>query len=115
MDRRLLVVPIVHTEAELGSEGQDYRDSFISRHGDNRWVEQEAEIGRYWVTVREALLGLRIALDKVKVYQDSLPDRPETDRLIEDMANHGSPNHQLLQVPVWLMPKTGPSVLLAVV
>ncbi len=98
MDRRLLIVPIVHTEGELGSVGPEYRESFVARHGDHRWAEHEAEIERYWLTVRDALLGLRLDLHRVKVYQDSLPDGLETSRLIEDMANHGSPNHKLLQL-----------------
>jgi hypothetical protein len=98
VDRRLLIVPIVHTEAELGSEGREYRENFVARHGHDCWAEREADIERYWQTVQEALLGLRIELDRVKVYQDSLPDGLETDRLIEDMADHGSPNHKLLRL-----------------
>jgi hypothetical protein len=96
MGRRLLIVPIVHTEAELGSEGHAHREGYVARHGEHRWAEREAAIERYWLVVRESVLDLPIALSQVKVYQDSLPDGPETDRLIEDIANHGSPNHRLL-------------------
>lgn len=98
MTRRLLIVPIVHTLGELGSEGQRNRADFVARHGDLRWAEREAKIEHYWLTVRDALLALPIGFDQVKVYQDSLPDGPGTDRLVEDMASHGSPNHRLLKL-----------------
>ena len=98
MGRRLLIVPIVHTEGELGSEGGAHRAGVIARHGDRFWAEREALIERYWRAVREALLGLPIAFDRVKIYQDSLPDGPGAERLVEDMASNGSPNHRLLQL-----------------
>lgn len=96
MSRRLLIVPIIHTESELGSEGTAHRAGYVARHGDHRWAEREALIDRYWQQVRDALLGLPIAFDRVKIYQDSLPDGPGTERLVADMAGHGSPNHRLL-------------------
>lgn len=98
MRRRLLIVPIIHTEAELGSEGRAHRAGFVARHGDRGWAEHEALIERYWDTVRDALLALPIAFAGVKVYQDSLPDGPGAERLVEDMASRGSPNHRLLQL-----------------
>ncbi len=98
MRRRLLIVPIVHTEAELGSEGRAHRAGFIARHGNRRWAEHAALIERYWDTVRDALLALPITLTGVKVYQDSLPDGPGAERLVEDMASRGSPNHRLLRL-----------------
>ncbi len=98
MRRRLLIVPIVHTEAELGSEGRAQRAGFVARHGENEWAEREALIAGYWDTVRDALLALPIAFAGVKIYQDSLPDGPGVARLVEDMAHNGSPNHRLLRL-----------------
>ena len=98
MSRRLLIVPIIHTEAELGSEGGAHRAGYVARHGDRRWAEREALIGRYWHSVHDALLELPIEFEGVKLYQDSLPDGPGTERLVEEMAAHGSPNHRLLRV-----------------
>jgi hypothetical protein len=98
MSRRLLIVPIVHTEAELGSEGGAHRAGFIARHGDRGWAKREALIDRYWHAVHDALLELPIAFDQVRLYQDSLPDGPGTERLVEEMAAHGSPNHRLLRL-----------------
>jgi hypothetical protein len=98
MSRRLLIVPVVHTQAELGSEGGAQRDSFVARHGDRSWAEREAKIERYWLAVRDAVLALPIAFAGVKVYQDSLPDGPGTDKLVDDMASNGSPNHRLLKL-----------------
>jgi hypothetical protein len=94
--RRLLIVPIVHTLVELGSERDEHRADFIARHGDLRWAEREAKIEHYWLTVRDAILSLPIGFDHVKIYQDSLPNGPETERLVDDMASSGSSNHHLL-------------------
>ena len=64
----------------------------------SRWAERQAAdraaTGR---RCSDALLGLPIEFDQVKLYQDSLPDGPGTERLVEEMAAHGSPNHRLLQ------------------
>jgi hypothetical protein len=98
MSRRLLIVPIIHTEVELGSEGDAHRAGYVARHGDRGWAEREALIGRYWDAVQDALLELRIDFEDVKLYQDSLPDGPGTERLVEEMAAQGSPNHRLLRV-----------------
>jgi hypothetical protein len=98
LSRRLLIVPIIHTESELGSEGGAHRAYYVARHGDQSWAERQRLIERYWQTVQDALLELPIEFDQVKVYQDSLPDGPGTERLVEEMAAHGSPNHRLLQV-----------------
>ena len=61
MSRRLLIVPIIHTEAELGSEGGAHRAGYVARHGDRRWAEREAQIGRYWDSVHDALLESGVA------------------------------------------------------
>lgn len=98
MARRLLIVPIIHTEAELGSEGGAHRAGYVARHGDQGWAEREALIDRYWHAVRDALLNLPIPFERVKLYQDSLPDAPDTDRLVAEMVQHGSPNHRLLRL-----------------
>ncbi len=97
MSRRLLIVPIVHTDAELGSEARAQREGFIARHGDRGWAEREAKIERYWLAVRDAVLALPIEFAGVKIYQDSLPDGPGAGKLVEDMARNGSPNHRLLE------------------
>lgn len=98
MVRRLLITPIIHTEAELGSEGSAHRSSYIARYGDRGWAERESRIDQYWRTVQDTLLNLPIPFEQVKLYQDSLPDAPDIDRLVAEMAQHGSPNHQLLQL-----------------
>ena len=98
MARRLLIVPILHTEDELGSEGDAYRDGFIAQHGEERWRERDRALREYWVAVRAAMSKLPIPYERVKVYQDSLPNGQGIDRLIDDMAADGSPNHELLQL-----------------
>lgn len=98
MVRRLLIVPIVHTEGELGSEGDAHRVGYVARHGDHLWAERELMIGQYWRVVQESLLNLPISFNRVKLFQDSLPDAPDVDRLVEEMAQNGSPNHRLLQL-----------------
>lgn len=98
MVRRLLITPIIHTEAELGSEGGPHRASYIARYGDRSWTEREALIDQYWRTVQGTLLNLQIPFERVKLYQDSLPDAPDADRLVAEMAEHGSPNHRLLRL-----------------
>lgn len=96
MVRRLLVTPIIHTEAELGSEGGAHRVSYVARYGNRSWAERESLINRYWRTVQDALLDLPIPFERVKLYQDSLPNAPDIGRLVAEMAEHDSPNHRFL-------------------
>jgi hypothetical protein len=98
MTRRLLIVPILHTEDELGSEGRNYRDGFVAAHGEDRWRERNAALHGYWAAIRDSLSNLPIPYAHVKVYQDSLPNGEHIDRLIDDMAADGSPNHAILQL-----------------
>lgn len=92
----LLIVPILHTEAELGSEGRSRRADFAARHGERDWAAREAAIGRYWRDVRKALLALPIDFARVRLYQDSLPDNADPDVIVDRMAQNDSPNHRLL-------------------
>lgn len=96
MSRRLLVVPIIHSGMELGSELETHRAGIVARHGEAGWEARQAAVADYWRAVRDALLALPIDFRRLKVYQDSLPDGPGVERLIEELARGGSPNHQLL-------------------
>lgn len=85
---RLIIIPIVHTRADLGSLGSKIP------------VDPECETTsiQYWQAVSEYIPGLPVDFSTLKVYQDGLPDVPkESIDLILDKAE--TSNYNLLR---WL-------------
>ena len=93
--RRLLYVPVVHDEADLGSAGAALARDSVRQVGEQRWARHQQVLGQFWEQIA-AFLG---ALDphQLKVYQDGLPADGEVGRrIIEEAARRGSRNHRLV-------------------
>lgn len=97
MQRRLLVVPMVHSSEDFGSQLDAFRASFVAQHGLAEWERRSAAIAAFWDAVAQALDGLPLDYAKVKIFQDSLPVAPEAKRMVLDQAKAGSRNHQLVE------------------
>lgn len=93
--RKLLYVPIIHTEADLGSLGPAVERRSASLYGEKRWVEHKETVARFWESIAEYLLSLDAA--SLKLYQDGLPADGELGRrIVEEAAQRGSINYQIL-------------------
>jgi len=97
MARRLLIVPIVHSGVELGSELGAARSKFLARYGEAAWAERNAAIDAYWREVSSLVMSLPIQFERLNIYQDSLPTVGELGHLVTELADCGSPNHQLIR------------------
>lgn len=86
--RKLLIVPILHTEQDMGSLGHRLMAN----------SDYHAQAYDYWKTIEAQIRGLSYEFDRMKVYQDGLPDtKPD---LVEKIASEvQSPNYKLLR---WL-------------
>ena len=93
--RKLLYVPIIHSEADLGSLGPAVERRSASLYGEKRWVEHKETVARFWESIAEYLLSLDAA--SLKLYQDGLAADGELGRrIVEEAAQRGSMNYRIL-------------------
>ena len=93
--RKLLYVPIIHSESDLGSLGPAIDRRSASICGEKRWAEHKETVSRFWQSVADHLRSLEGA--GLKIYQDGLAADGELGRrVIEEAASRGSKNHQII-------------------
>lgn len=91
-NRHLIIIPIIHTHADMGSLGNKTP------------VGQKYETGaaQYWQTISDYVQKLPVNFSELRVYQDGLPDvSPEIVEKIVDETPQ-TPNFDLLR---WLKSK----------
>jgi len=94
--RRLIYVPIVHSEADFGSFTHSLRKRYIERFGLSGWRQRIKGIEALWEEIRGKVMALEIDFHKLKVYQDGLPICGRELEIVRDLARQGSKNHMLL-------------------
>lgn len=94
--RRLIYVPILHTEADLGSFAGDVQAKLREAIGDEAMRERASAIDVMWEGLRRKLLDSPLDWRRVRVYQDGLPICGREHDIVRDMAAAGSKNHRIL-------------------
>ncbi len=94
--RSLLYVPIIHSPADLGALRQPVRRLLMGKLGREVWQRNVNRVERLWSDIREAVTGAELDYDRVRIYQDGLPNCGRELQIVADLANAGSRNHQLL-------------------
>lgn len=93
--RKLLYVPIIHGEADLGSLGAAYGRKSTSIYGQKRWALHQTMVAGFWKSLADYLVSLDAA--SLKIYQDGLAAAGKLGhRVVEVAAARGSLNHQLV-------------------
>jgi hypothetical protein len=91
--RTLLLVPIIHTPADMGFAAEAVREIKARMFGPQWTRRYEAEVNRFWDELERRLTQLKVD----RVYNDSLPIGGEAGRdLVAKIAAGGSRNYQLL-------------------
>jgi hypothetical protein len=94
--RRLIHIPIIHTAAELGSLAEAVRVHYAKVCGRASWDRRERIVERLWADIRKNLDALRLDGPKTRIYQDGLPICGFEERIVRELAQAGSVNHQLI-------------------
>jgi len=94
--RRLIWIPIVHTEADLGNMAESVRNWYVRKMGRAKWAKHVADIDRLWREIRARIEKMHLDYAKVRLYQDGLPNCSHEEQIVRDLARAGSQNHQLL-------------------
>jgi hypothetical protein len=93
--RRLLYVPLMHEEADLGSVGKLLAQETASFLPEERRAFHRRVLHDFWQTAAASLRSL--GPQRLRLYQDGLPaDGPVGRRIVEEAARQGSQNYQLI-------------------
>lgn len=94
--RSLIYFPIIHTQADLGALGELVQRIKIRRLGRRAWSRNIHLIDGLWTRIERAIVGLNLDYERVRVYQDGLPDSGHELEIVTEVAKAGSRNHRLL-------------------
>ena len=94
--RTLVVIPIIHTEQDMGSLREEIKREYVIRYGDQKWTEHLKSIDQVWSGIRQMIAVLELPYARVRLYQDGLPLCGKEAGIVKEVAAQGSQNHQLL-------------------
>ncbi len=94
--RRLIYVPIVHTQVDMGSMQNAVENDYIKKYGKAKWKEHLKAIDKMWSGITKKLEALDLNYKKVKLYQDGLPVCGKELEIVQDIAQRGGKNHRLI-------------------
>lgn len=94
--RQLILVPILHTMADMGTMAEGLEVAYVERFGRRHWEEFRALVDGFWPMVRADLDALSLDYHRVDLYQDGLPVCGQELEIVQKAAAAGSDNHQLL-------------------
>ena len=94
--RTLIVIPIVHTEQDMGSLLEQTRLAYVSKYGQEKWAEHLKSISDFWLGIGQIIKSLDPHYASVRLYQDGLPICGKEEQIVRDVAAQGSKNYQLL-------------------
>lgn len=93
--RTLLYIPIIHTEADLGSVGQDIAKRGLREFGETLWNRHQKTVLGFW----DAIAGYfdPIEVSGFKIFQDGMAADGELGmKIVQEATNAGSRNYQVI-------------------
>lgn len=94
--RKLIYIPIIHTEVDMGSVSEEVKKEYLSKYGKSKWLKHLDLISNLWETIRKRLLKMPVVYNKARLYQDGLPVCGKELEIVKELAGMGSKNHLLL-------------------
>ena len=94
--RRVVLIPILHNAADLGSLAATVRAQYEQRFGPAGWHERQQAVEQRWSAIARAIDALGLDFRHVRLYQDGLPVCGKEGMIVQELAAAGSTNHQLL-------------------
>jgi hypothetical protein len=94
--RRLIYVPIIHTEADLGSLAEEIEERTKAVFGDANWQKHKDDVNRYWQEIYD--YWDKKEVPGLKIFQDGMPlYGVEGEKIVRSMANNGSINYKIIE------------------
>lgn len=114
--KRLIYVPVIHTEADMGSVAEPLKKEYIQRYGLKKWQEHIDAINSMWQGIRQKIFALGLEYERTRIYQDGLPVCNKELAIASDLAEAGNENYkiilELLQRGAKLLGTEDPTLLL---
>jgi hypothetical protein len=96
ISRTLIYLPIVHTQADMGALQDSVTRATLNKVGRAGLSRKTAAIDKIWTEIEAAIGALALSFDRVRLYQDGLPVCGREAKIVTELAQAGSRNHQLL-------------------
>ena len=94
--RRLIWVPVIHNEADLGDMSESVRRLYVEKMGRAKWERHVHAIRIFWNKLEEQIEAMRLPYERVRLYQDGLPYCGREAKIVKTLAEAGSLNCRLL-------------------
>lgn len=94
--RELILIPVVHTPEDLGSQRKAVERQYVAHFGQAQWQSHLQAITEFWEGLEQQVLSLALDFTRVRLYQDGLPVCGRELDIVTDIARDGSRNHRLL-------------------
>jgi len=94
--RRLIYIPVIHTELEMGSVASQLREEYILKFGKEKWEEHLKLVNEIWQWIKDKIEGLKLTYEKVRIYQDGLPLCGKELDIVQKLAERGSINYKII-------------------
>lgn len=115
--RILFLVPIIHTEHDMGSLIEKVKQEYVRQYGAQKWETHLKTIHDIWTAIHRTIESLNLPCERIRLYQDGLPECERETDIVKEVAAKGSPNHRLLlelmERGAKLMGTEDPSLLIA--
>jgi len=96
--RKLILIKIVHTSADMGSMGEGLVKDGMAKMGREKWLENQGKIEKFWDDLEKEIDGLGLDYSKTRIYQDGLPCGGELGlKIVRETADKGSKNYQIVR------------------
>ena len=91
-----MYVPVIHSEADMGSMAEPLKKEFTEQFGVHVWKEHVKAVDEMWEGIAKKLNGADFNVSQVRIYQDGLPICGREMDIVRDVAAQGSQNHRLV-------------------
>lgn len=94
--RRLIYVPIIHTNLDFGSLAADIEERSRVVAGDSKWQQHKDIVNLYWQAIADFWKSQHVT--GFKIFQDGMVvDGTVGKNIVKELANKGSINHQIIE------------------
>ena len=94
--RVLILVPIIHTPADMGKLNEPIQRLKARRLGKLAWERNNNRVEAFWEHIEDTIDGLQLPYQRARLYQDGLPVCGHELEIVADMGKVGSRNYLLL-------------------
>lgn len=93
--RTLMLVPVIHMSADLGSLSGDVTKRGIADLGEDAWKRHIRTIEGFWDAIMDYFTAINVS--GTKIYQDGMVAEGEMgEKIVNEVASSGSKNYKLI-------------------